>query len=257
MQRLDLLLVQSGLCDSRARAQRLIREGRVQIRLKAQWQVADKASLKLPEETEIQVSHREEDRYVSRGALKLLPALERHASDLSGAIALDVGQSTGGFTDCLLQHGAARVVGIEVGHDQLAARLRNDPRVICLEGYNARNLSPDLIQYTDNRGFDLAVMDVSFISQTLILDSLAPLLRPDGLLFTLIKPQFEVGPEHVGKGGIVRDSALYTDVCQRIQQQCRALGLTTLELDDSPILGGDGNREFVLVARKDNTETQA
>lgn len=253
MQRLDLLLVQRGLCDSRARAQRVIREGRVQIRPtpSAAWQVADKVGLKLSELTELSLTAADEDRFVSRGALKLLPALQQFCPDLKGQVALDVGQSTGGFTDCLLQQGTARVVGIEVGHDQLAARLREDPRVICLEGYNARALGLELLGYTSGQGgFDLAVMDVSFISQTLILDSLAPLLREGGLLFTLIKPQFEVGPEHVGKGGIVRNPALYAEVCERIQAQCQALGLKPLRLDESPILGGDGNHEFVLVARK-------
>ncbi|GGB80187.1 TlyA family rRNA (cytidine-2'-O)-methyltransferase [Marinobacterium zhoushanense] len=254
MQRLDMLLVQRGLVDSRARAQRLIKEGRVRVQL-GHWQCVQKSGLKLADDTPIEVEASEEDRYVSRGALKLAPALDRFAADLSGLIAIDVGQSTGGFTDCLLQHGAARVVGIEVGHDQLAERLRQDARVVCLEGYNARQLGTELLEYTEDRGFDLAVMDVSFISQTLILDSLAPLIRPGGLLVTLVKPQFEVGPEHVGKGGIVRDTSLYPQVRKRIETQLSMLGLETLDVSDSPILGGDGNREFVLVARKQTTET--
>ena len=161
-----------------------------------------------------------------------------------------MGQSTGGFTDCLLQSGIQQVVGIEVGHDQLAPRLREDSRVICLEGYNARELKPELLDYTGGTGFDLAVMDVSFISQTLILDSLASLLRKNGLLITLVKPQFEVGPSHVGKGGIVRDSSLYPKVRQRIEHQLSDLGFEPIDFRESPVLGGDGNREFVLVARK-------
>ncbi|KEA64048.1 RNA binding methyltransferase FtsJ like [Marinobacterium lacunae] len=254
MLRLDLLLVQRGLADTRARAQRLIKEGRVRIQL-GQWQPALKTGIKVPEEIAIEVEPSEEDRFVSRGALKLLPALDRFAPDLQGKIAIDVGQSTGGFTDCLLQHNARRVVGIEVGHDQLAERLRQDPRVVCLEGYNARQLSADLLEHTSGKGFDLAVMDVSFISQTLILDSLAPLVAPEGLLITLIKPQFEVGPEHVGKGGIVRDATLYPKVRAQIESQLTRLGFSTLECSDSPILGGDGNREFVLVAQKNINET--
>ncbi len=256
MQRLDILLVERGLCDSRARAQRLIKEGRVRIN-QGDWLVATKPGLKLATDIPIDIEASAADRYVSRGALKLVPALTRHALPLEGKVAIDVGQSTGGFTDCLLQHGIAKVVGIEVGHDQLAPRLRQDPRVICLEGYNARELQPDLLAHTDGHGFDLAVMDVSFISQTLILDALAPLLRPQGLLITLVKPQFEVGPENISKGGIVRDASLYPRVRQRIEQQLDALGFDCLDYDDSPILGGDGNREFVLVARKRPAETHA
>lgn len=249
MQRLDILLVERGLAHSRARAQRLIKEGRVRINT-GHWQATTKPGLKLAADTPLQVEASEADRYVSRGALKLLPALERLALPLEGQVAIDVGQSTGGFTDCLLQHGIAKVVGIEVGHDQLAPRLRADPRVICLEGYNARELKPELLEYTAGSGFDLAVMDVSFISQTLILDSLAPLLRPGGVLITLVKPQFEVGPENIGKGGIVRDPRLYPQVIERIEEQLKRLGMQTLEVSDSPILGGDGNREFVLRAQQ-------
>jgi 23S rRNA (cytidine1920-2'-O)/16S rRNA (cytidine1409-2'-O)-methyltransferase len=170
---------------------------------------------------------------------------------VAGITALDVGQSTGGFTDCLLQHGAARVVGIEVGHDQLHPRLRQDPRVICLEGYNARALEPSLRDHTPEAlGFELAVMDVSFISQTLILPSLAPLLRPEGLLITLVKPQFEAGPEHIGKGGLVRDSAIYERIRQKIEACCRDNNLLPCWWSESPITGGDGNREFLLAARR-------
>ena len=249
MQRLDILLVERGLGASRARAHRLIKEGRVKVET-GSWQVSRKPGLKLPVDTPIEVETDESDRYVSRGALKLLPSLETFAPDLSAMTALDVGQSTGGFTDCLLQHGVSRVVGIEVGHDQLAALLRADPRVICIEGYNARNIGSDILPHNDGQTFDLAVMDVSFISQTLILDGLATLLKPGGLLFTLVKPQFEVGPEHIGKGGIVRDSSLYPEVRHKIESQLTALGFTILDYTDSPLLGGDGNREFVLVARK-------
>lgn len=250
MQRLDLLLVERGLAETRTRAQRLIKDGRVEAELTG-WQRLDKPSIKLPLDTPLRVEASAEDRFVSRGALKLQHALETLKPMLTGITAIDVGQSTGGFTDCLLQHDVARVIGIEVGHDQLHPSLRNDPRVVCLEGYNARALQPDLLLHTtDAHGFDLAVMDVSFISQSLILPSLAPLIRPQGWLITLVKPQFEAGPEHIGKGGLVRDPAVYADVRQKIEACCRDNGLQPCWWSESPITGGDGNHEFLLAARK-------
>ncbi len=250
MQRLDILLVERGLADTRTRAQRLIKDGRVQAEL-GQWQTLTKPGFKLAEDTPLQVEARDEDRFVSRGALKLQHILQALALDPKGLTAIDVGQSTGGFTDCLLQSGVARVVGIEVGHDQLHSSLRADERVTCLEGHNARELKTELRDYTpDARGFDLAVMDVSFISQRLILPSLAPLIRPGGWLLTLVKPQFEVGPQHIGKGGIVRDSALYQSVRDSVEACCLEQGLQPLYWDESPIKGGDGNREFLLGARQ-------
>ena len=251
MQRLDQLLVTRQLATTRSRAQRLIKEGRVQY-FQKNWIIADKTGVKLPDEVEIKVETAPEDRYVSRGALKLLGALELlgESYSVTAKTAIDVGQSTGGFTDCLLQHGAARVVGIEVGHDQLDESLRADERVICLEGYNARQLAPKLKEYTpDQLGFDLAVMDVSFISQRLILDSLAPLIKTDGLLITLVKPQFELGPEAIGKGGIVKDTSGLSQLRKNLTAQLQKLGLETLHYIDSPIKGGDGNREYLLIAR--------
>jgi len=250
MQRLDILLVERGLVDSRSRAQRLIKQGRVSAEL-GHWQVLTKPGLKLAQDTPLQVQSSQEDHYVSRGALKLHHILNALQLDPSGLTAIDVGQSTGGFTDCLLQAGADRVIGIEVGHDQLHPRLREDERVICLEGYNARQLEPDLRQYTpDAAGFDLAVMDVSFISQRLILPSLAKLIRPGGWLLTLVKPQFEVGPEHIGKGGLVKDEQQYRRVRDLIERCCLEQDLQPLYWDESPIRGGDGNREFLLGARQ-------
>jgi len=250
MQRLDILLVEQGLADTRTRAQRLIKQGRVQAEM-GHWQVLTKPGIKLPADTPLQLEAHDEDRFVSRGALKLQHILNALTLDPTGLTAIDVGQSTGGFSDCLLQAGVERVVGIEVGHDQLHPQLRADTRVICLEGYNARTLSPELRQYTpDAQGFDLAVMDVSFISQRLILPSLAPLIRPGGWLLTLVKPQFEVGPDHIGKGGIVRDPALYPSVRDAIEACCIEQGLQPLYWDESPIKGGDGNREFLLGARQ-------
>ncbi|GGO87325.1 TlyA family rRNA (cytidine-2'-O)-methyltransferase [Marinobacterium nitratireducens] len=252
MQRLDMLLVDRGDASSRTHAQRLIKDGRVKARIGATWQAITKPGLKLAADTPLEVTPDPQDRFVSRGALKLQGALERCRIEVRDRVAIDVGQSTGGFTDCLLQAGAARVVGIEVGHDQLDARLRQDPRVLCYEGMNARELPAGelLAHCRDDLGFDLAVMDVSFISQTKILPSLAPLIRPGGLLVSLVKPQFEVGPGGIGKGGIVRDESLYAQVERDIRDCCEALGLRVRDYFPSPIKGGDGNTEFLLQAEK-------
>jgi len=251
MQRLDLLLTERGLCRSRSQAQQIIADERVSYRVDNHWKTTTKPGLKLPEETELHIIPGAADHFVSRGALKLLDALEHCPVPVKGAIALDIGQSTGGFTDCLLQQGAIKVIGIEVGHDQLAQKLRQDPRVICYEGSNARTLdSVELLQHTGGTGFDLVVMDVSFISQTLILPGLVSLLKPGGVLISLVKPQFEVGPEGVGKGGIVRDSSLYDQVQKKITQSCETHGLKPFAYRESPIQGGDGNHEFLLLASK-------
>jgi len=160
-----------------------------------------------------------------------------------GRNCLDVGQSTGGFTDCLLQAGAARVVGVDVGHGQLHPRLRADARVACIEGVNARALAEAPLPV---RSFECIVADVSFISLALVLPQLPPLLAADGAMLLLVKPQFEVGPENVGKGGIVRDSALYAQVETKLRQVCAALALAVRDWFESPITGSDGNREFFL-----------
>jgi len=169
----------------------------------------------------------------------------------AGRRCLDVGQSTGGFTDCLLQHGAAHVVGVDVGHGQLHARIRADARVTAIEKINARALRvEDLTSGGDTgAGFDLVVGDLSFISLTLVLPALAPLLAPHGECLMLVKPQFELQPGQVGKGGLVRDPALHRLVEQRLRDACAALGLAVAGWTDSPIAGGDGNREFFLHAR--------
>lgn len=251
MQRVDILLTELGLATSRTHAQRLLKNGRVAIRVGDQWSTLTKPGVKLAVDTEFQVTPDEADRFVSRGALKLLGALERSALDVSGMIALDVGQSTGGFTDCLLQAGASVVVGVEVGHDQLAPRLRADNRVVCYEGINGRDLPAEiLLPHTGGCGFDVAVMDVSFISQTKILPSLIPLLRPGGWLITLVKPQFEVGKAGIGSGGIVRDNSLYAGVEKDVKQCVTSLGMQLCDYFESPIKGGDGNREFLLIAKQ-------
>ncbi len=251
MQRADLLLVERSLAQSRTHAQRLIKNNQVEAFFKGRWQKLTKPGFKLDPDTEFKIEEALVDQYVSRGALKLLGALETFPLKLQGKTAIDVGQSTGGFTDCLLQAGIDKVVGIEVGHDQLAEKLRADARVICLEGINARDLPADsLLDYTDGSGFDLAVMDVSFISQLKILPSLCPLIALGGHLITLVKPQFEVGKAGIGRGGIVRDTALFANVEADVKACCETLGLSIEHYMESPIKGGDGNREFLLIATK-------
>lgn len=250
MKRLDILLVERGLAASRRQAQVLIEAGRVQWHQADQWRTATKASLKLEADCELRAEPGEEQRYVSRGGLKLAGALERTGINPEGVIALDVGQSTGGFTDCLLQAGADKVVGVDVGREQLVPRLREDPRVVFYEGINARELPPDELLAQAPGGFDLLVMDVSFISQTLILPGLPHLLKPGGQLLSLVKPQFEVGKAGIGKGGIVRDTSLYRKVETDLRAMCGQLGLEVRDYFPSPITGGDGNREFFIWAHK-------
>lgn len=250
MPRADLLLVAQALAPSRTAAQNLIAAGRVHWDEFGHWVAVTKASQSLPDGVQLRVTPDPADRYVSRGGLKLAGALAHSGLAVTDMHALDVGISTGGFTDCLLQAGAARVVGVDVGHGQLAARLQDDPRVLLREGINARQLdATELLPLNDEQPFDLAVMDVSFISQTLVLPVLAPLLKPGGLLLSLVKPQFEVGRDGVSKGGIVRDPALYAGVQERVTATAREAGFTVLDWFDSPIAGGDGNREFFLYAR--------
>ena len=198
--RADALLVQQGLAPSRTTAQRLIEAGRVKVG--AGGTALTKPSLLLPADAELIVTPATDAEYVSRGGLKLAGALLHTHVDVHGRDCLDVGQSTGGFTDCLLQHGAARVVGIDVGHGQLHATLITDPRIEHHEGINARNLEKSVLA---GRQFDLIVADVSFISLTLIIPQLSSLLTKLGDLLLLVKPQFEVGPQNLGKGGIVTE----------------------------------------------------
>ncbi|MDR9439326.1 MAG: TlyA family RNA methyltransferase [Halomonas sp.] len=250
MQRLDQLLVIQGLARSRTRAQRLVRHGRVQL---ADGTPLKKPGEKLPDETRLIVEEDPEERYVSRAGLKLEALVEALNLDLRGKLVLDVGQSTGGFTDCALRFGARHVIGVEVGHDQLDPTLRNDPHVTCLEGLNARAMAtePRLRAAFDALaapGPDLVVMDVSFISQTLILPELADLLPAGGELLSLVKPQFELGPGGVNPRGLVTDPSRYAEVEGRMRDGCAGLGFEVLHWQPSPLLGGDGNREFLLHA---------
>jgi 23S rRNA (cytidine1920-2'-O)/16S rRNA (cytidine1409-2'-O)-methyltransferase len=250
--RADQLLVERGLAASRSQAQRLIAAG-VRWRLSGgDWKVVAKNGEELRETVELELLDTAESRFVSRGGLKLDGALTHCGIDVTGLRCLDVGQSSGGFTDCLLQRGAARVVGVDVGQGQLHPSLRRDPRVVCIEKSNARELTAQ--QLVDAGGesaaapFDLIVGDLSFISQTLVWPALMPLLKPGASLLMLVKPQFELQPEHIGKGGLVKDAASYALVKQRIEQACGHHGLTLRDYVESAITGGDGNREFFVWA---------
>jgi len=253
MPRLDQLLVSQGLARSRTRAQRLIRHGRVS--LAESGKILSKPGEKLPEGVRLAVTEDPEERYVSRAGLKLEALVAALELDLTDRLVLDVGQSTGGFTDCALAFGARHVIGIEVGHGQLDPELRGDPRVTCLEGLNARAMHDeprlhDALAAQSAAAPDIVVMDVSFISQTLILPQIAQLLRPGGELLSLVKPQFEVGPGGVNSRGIVSDPARYGEVEATVRACCAEHGLDVRHWQESPLAGGDGNREFLLHAVK-------
>ncbi|HLH15590.1 MAG TPA: TlyA family RNA methyltransferase [Bryobacteraceae bacterium] len=235
--RLDRLLVERGLAESREKAQALIMAGEVLVG----GQKATKPGHAVDADAPVEVLARPP--YVSRGGLKLAAALRHFAIDCAGKIALDIGASTGGFTDALLQAGAARVHAVDVGSGQLAWQLRTDPRVILHENVNARELAFAEIGET----VDLITCDVSFISVTLILPAAVPLLRPGGQMVILIKPQFEAGKGQVGKGGIVRDPAVREAACLRVTGAVREFGFLT-DMIESPILGAEGNQEFLLYA---------
>jgi 23S rRNA (cytidine1920-2'-O)/16S rRNA (cytidine1409-2'-O)-methyltransferase len=235
--RLDRLLVDRGLAPARERARALILAGQVLVNEVPVTKVgtlvptAAAITLKTPDQP-----------YVSRGGLKLVAALEHFTMDVTGMAALDVGASTGGFTDCLLQHGAARVYCVDVGYGQLAWRLRQDSRVIVLERTNIRHLPREAIP----EEIDLAVVDVSFISLKLVLPKVILFLRPRGTILALVKPQFEVGKGQVGKGGVVRDQQLQLQAVAGIQSLAQDLGLTVVGALPSPILGPKGNQEYLL-----------
>jgi len=238
MERLDQLLVERGLVESREKARALILAGQVLVN----GQKAGKAGHKVAEDSRVELL--EPPRYVGRGGLKLEAALQRFGIDPVGKVCLDIGSSTGGFTDCLLQHGAKRVYAIDAGTGQLDWKLRNDPRVVLHEQVNARYLSRAEVPET----IHLAVCDVSFISVTMILPTVAPLLASDAEMVILVKPQFELERQQVGKGGIVRDAALHQQACRRVEEAVRHLGFQA-EIIPCPILGAEGNQEFLLYAR--------
>ena len=234
-ERLDIL-VQRQLGVSRSKAQGLIHLGQV---FDSAGEKLDKPGLRLEPDTPLVV--RDEARYVSRGGEKLEAGLRAFSPSLEGRICLDVGASTGGFTDCLLQHGAARVYAVDVGYGQLAWSLRQDPRVVVLERCNIRHLTPDKLDIPPT----FFTADCSFISLTKVLPAVLPLLGPDPAGIVLIKPQFEAGKSQVGKGGVVRDTAIHDAVIERIRRYCQELGFQHFEVIPSPLLGPAGNREFL------------
>jgi len=242
--RLDKLLLERGLAGSRERAQSLILAGKVLVN----GQKIEKSGAPVDREAEVRLLG-EDLKYVSRGGLKLEKALEHWKINVTGKICLDVGASTGGFTDCLLQYGAARVIAVDTGHGQIDFRLRQDPRVRLLEKTNARYLTREQI----SESIDFIAMDVSFISATLVLPAVvaaafpqSPSERSGRKIVVLVKPQFEVGREQVGKGGIVRNEAARLAAVEKVRQEIIGLGFTKTDVIDSPILGAEGNREFLL-----------
>ena len=275
--RADLFLVENGHAATRSQAQRLIASG-VQWRVEVggAWKKVAKNGDEISELAELQILDTAEARYISRGGLKLEGALASTGLKVAGLRCLDIGQSTGGFTDCLLQQGALQVVGVDVGHGQLHPSLRDDPRVVCIEGVNARSMTAmDLVaahahgdgaetEFDDEEfepevgeagemveaNFDFLTGDLSFISLTLVLPAVLRLLKPGGNLLMLVKPQFELQPGQIGKGGIVREAAHFEFVEQRLRDACTALGMTVKAWLPSPIEGGDGNREFFIHAVK-------
>ena len=254
--RADQLLVARGLAASRSRARELIEAGAVRVRVGPALDTLRKPSTPLADDAELLVDDTARLAYVSRGGLKLEGALALAGIDARGLQCVDLGQSTGGFTDCLLQAGATRVIGVDVGHDQLHPSLQGHPRVQAFEGVNVRSLvpggnpDPRVLAVLPTAGVDLVVADLSFISLVHALGPAAFLLRTGGQLLALVKPQFEVGPGGVDHRGIVRDEGRYDEIRQRIEQATREAGLGPVGWYDSPIRGGDGNREFFLHAVK-------
>lgn len=260
MMRLDKALVQRGLCSSRTLAQKAIEQGRVRLRSigYSDAVIVTKASLNVETHDSLEVNTTEQDQYVSRGALKIIDALNLCRIDCSGLVCLDIGQSTGGFTEVLLERGALGVLGIEVGHDQLHSKLQKNKQVLCLEGLNARHLNPTQLRqaivslklepekWCPDQGFDLIVADLSFISLLKVTPTLKAFLNNESTALCLVKPQFEVGPQAVGKKGIVPENAIGTDFERYIINSLTEQGFTVKAFFPSPIKGGDGNKEFFV-----------
>ena len=235
-QRLDLLMTERGLCDSRSRAQALIMSGAVFV----DGQKCDKAGTPVADDAAVEVRG-ETCPFVSRGGLKLEKALREFGVDPTGYVCSDSGASTGGFTDCLLQKGAKKVFAIDVGYGQLAWALRTDPRVVCMERTNIRYVTPEDL----GEPLDLSVVDVSFISLRLVLPAVQKLLKPTGQVLCLIKPQFEAGKDKVGKKGVVREKSTHVEVLEQFLGLADELGFTVRNLTFSPVKGPEGNIEFL------------
>lgn len=244
-ERLDVMMVNRGLAESREKAKAIIMSGIVYVdNIKE-----DKAGSTFDEKAQIEVRGNTL-KYVSRGGLKLEKAMDCFGVSLAGKVAMDVGSSTGGFTDCMLQNGAVKVYSVDVGHGQLAWKLRNDERVVCMEKTNIRYVTPDDIEDR----IEFASIDVSFISLTKVLPPVKELLTDDGEIVCLIKPQFEAGREKVGKKGVVRDQKVHVEVVEMIGDFARQIGFKTLDLSYSPIKGPEGNIEYLLYITKDQTK---
>ena len=243
-QRLDILLVDRGLAASRPRAKALIMAGKVLV----DGQLSDKPGTAIPMDASISLKG-EELPYVSRGGLKLAAAIEALSLRLDDGVCLDVGASTGGFTDCLLQHGARRVYAVDVGYGQLAWQLRRDPRVVSIERTNIRHLAPERLP----EKVDLATIDTSFISLRIVVPAVQPFLKPNGRILALIKPQFEVGKGQVGKGGVVRDPRQHDRVIQELTDYFKEIGLVPGPVIPSPIRGPKGNQEFIILLANDDS----
>ena len=246
-QRADVALVERGLCESRTKAQASIMAGEVYVGTRR----IDKASEIIKREDDLHLKG-QGSKYVSRGGLKLEKAIASFGADLTGLVCMDIGAATGGFTDVCLQNGAAHVYAIDVGYGQFAWKLRNDPRVTLMERTNARPLTPEMLPLHPT----VTVMDVSFISIRLILPVAAQLMGEGGVFYTLIKPQFEAGPERVGKKGVVRDPKVHADVLQEIVDFCPTMGWQVQQLDYSPIKGPEGNIEFLAKITVRQTEEE-
>lgn len=240
--RLDLLLVEQGLATSREQARRLIMAGAVV----ANEQRIDKPGTLVASTAQVRVKDEARSPYVSRGGQKIEAALREFHLVVHDIVALDVGASTGGFTDCLLQHGARKVFAVDVGYGQLAWALRQDPRVVAIERTNIRTLDPTLLDETPT----LAVIDASFISLALVIPKVLELIAAQGAIIALIKPQFEVGRGKIGKGGVVRDPALHAEVVDRLRRQAEDWNAEVKGLIESPLLGHKGNKEFLLYLQK-------
>ena len=253
--RADQLILLRGLVPTRSAAQRLIERHALRWLSPKGWVVVNKAGLDVPEDCEMEITDDAELRFVSRGGLKLEGALKACGIDVTGLDCLDLGQSTGGFTDALLQAGAKRVVGIDVGHGQLHPKLAADPRVSSFEGVNARDVKGSAFEAANTpRSFGFVTADLSFITSTHVLPTMVEYLAPGGHLLVLVKPQFELQPAQIGKGGIVKDKAHFAEVETRLWRACKGLGLKVQKYFESPIKGGNGNTEFFVWAKQPATD---
>ena len=231
-------MTEKGLCESRKKSSDLIKNQQVFVDGKC----ISKPSFDVGDESLVEIKG-PVCNYVGRGGLKLEGAIKAFSLDFNGTVCADIGSSTGGFTDCMLQNGAKKVYAVDSGTDQLHSKLRNDSRVVCMEGVNARFLTEESF----GQKCDFVTMDVSFISQTLLYQSVTNILKDGGYFVSLIKPQFEAGKEYIGKKGIVKDEKIRKQVCEKIVEAAKCFGLEKMDLVDSPILGGDGNKEFLVL----------